>query len=269
MSLKRLAARGVFSLLLLSFCFLGTSGSSRVPSLRAINDSDSGVVVAVYDGDTIKVQFSDSTFKRIRLIGVDTPELGDPREDVAFYAHLAKRFAFFYLYGKTVRLTYDQTRLDKFGRTLAYVWTDTEKLFNLFIIREGFGYAFLAFPFRSDFLTRFREAQVEARQEKKGLWREGEPEVISSIGAWSNLGKYISVKFNCSSIEEGRSFVYLSSGDETFEALIPQNRRRAFPALKNYLGQSLIASGFLEEFKGKPQIILNFQRQLRSDGALH
>jgi len=269
MSLKRLAAQGVFSLLLLSFCFLWTSGSSRAPSLRAINDSDSGVVVAVYDGDTIKVQFSDSTLKRIRLIGVDTSELGDPRQEVAFFGHLAKRFAFFYLYGKTVRLTYDQTRLDKFGRTLAYVWTDTEKLFNLFIIREGFGYAFLSFPFRSDFLTRFREAQAEARQEKKGLWREGEPEVISSSRARSYLGKYISVKFNCSSMEEGRSFVYLSSGDGTFEALIPQNRKRAFPALKNFLGKRLIVSGFLEEFKGKPQIILYFQRQLRLGTAAH
>jgi micrococcal nuclease len=262
LSLKKLAAQSVFSLLLLSFCFLGTSGSSRALSLRAVNDSDSGVVVAVYDGDTIRVQFSDSTLKLVRLIGVDTPELGDPRQEVAFFGHMAKRFAFFYLYGKTVRLTYDQTRLDKYGRTLAYVWTDKEKLFNLFIIREGFGYAFFAFPFRSDFLTRFREAQVEARQEKKGLWREGEPEVISSIQARSYLGKYISVKFNCSSLEEGRSFVYLSSNDGKFEALIPRNRKRAFPALKDFLGKSLIVTGFLEDFKGRPQIMLFFPQQL-------
>jgi len=262
--LKKPASGGVFFLLSLFFFFFRAAGSSSSPQIRAAGESDSGVVVTVYDGDTIRVQFPDGSSERVRLIGLNSPELSDLREDVAFRAFLAKRFSFFYLYGKKVRLTYDQTRVDQYGRTLAYVWTDRGKLFNEFIIRQGFAYVFLAFPFRSDIQNLFREAQLEARQEERGLWRKEEPEVISSAEARSYLGKYIAVRFNCSSAEEKRPFVYLSSEDQEFEALIPRNRQRFFPALKNYLSQDLVVTGLLEEFKGMPQIVVFFPRQLRS-----
>lgn len=248
--------------LLLTFFFVSVI-SYAAPVFSQSNDSDSGVVVAIYDGDTVRVKFSDGSSRRVRLIGVDAPEMDDARENVALWSHLAKRFSFYCLYGKNVRLTYDQTRLDQYGRTLAYVWTDKEKLFNDIIIREGFAYAFLAFPFRSDFQKRFKEAQQEARQGMRGLWRKDDPDVISSAEARSHLGKYISVKFSCSSVEEKRSFVYFSSLQQEFEALIPRDRQALFPAGKTFLGKSLIVSGFLEEFKGRPQIIVFFPRQLR------
>lgn len=252
-----------FFLLPLFFCSFRISSASAAPLSETPRHCDAGTVVVVYDGDTIQVQFSDGSSERIRLIGVDTPEIDDPREDVAFWALLARRFSFFYLNRNKVRLTYDQTRVDKYGRILAYVWTDKDKLFNEFIIREGFAYAFLAFPYRSDIQDLFREAQQEARREKRGLWREEEPETISAAVARSRLGEYISVRFNCSSVEDGRSFIYLISGAGEFEALIPRNRAGAFPAVKNYMGRVLIASGFLEEYKGKPQIVVFFPRQLR------
>jgi micrococcal nuclease len=262
-NLRKPAGGGVFFLLLfLSFFFLAAV-ASILPQIRAGADSGSGVVVTVYDGDTIRIQFSDGSSERVRLIGVNSPELSDLREDVAFWAFLAKRFSFFYLYGQKVRLTYDQTRVDRYGRTLAYIWTDREKLFNEFIIRRGFAYVFLAFPFRSDIQQLFREAQLEARREERGLWRKDEPEVISSAEARSHLGKYIAVRFKCSSAEERRPFVYLSTEGRDFEALIPRNRKQFFTGLKNYLSQDLVVTGFLEEFKGRPQIVAFFPRQLR------
>jgi len=252
-----------FFLVPLFFCSFRIISASAAPVSETPPQYDTGTVVVVYDGDTIQVQFFDGSSKRIRLLGVDTPEIDDPREDVAFWALLARRFSFFYLYRHEVRLTYDQTRVDKYGRTLAYVWTDQEKLFNEFIIREGFAYAFLAFPFRSDIQDLFREAQQEARGKKRGLWRKEEPETISSAMARSRLGEYISVRFKCLSAEEGRSFIYLSSGAGEFEALIPRNRAAAFPAIKNSVGRVLIVTGLLEEYQGKPQIVLFFPRQLR------
>ena len=252
-----------FFLVPLFFCSFRIVSASAPPVPETPRQYDAGTVVVVYDGDTIQVQFSDGSSKRIRLLGVDTPEMNDPREDVAFWALLARRFSFFYLYRHKVRLTYDQTRVDKYGRTLAYVWTDQEKLFNEFIIREGFAYAFLAFPFRSDIQDLFREAQQEARKKKRGLWRKEEAETISAAMARSRLGEHISVRFKCLSVEEGRSFIYLASGAGEFEALIPRNRAAAFPAIKNSIGRILIVSGFLEEYQGKPQIVIFFPRQIR------
>ena len=59
-------------------------------------------------------------------------------------------------------------RLDRFGRTLAYVWLDGE-LFNERIVREG--YANLStFPPNVRYVDRFTDAQRLAREEQLGLW---------------------------------------------------------------------------------------------------
>ncbi|HDZ26029.1 MAG TPA: hypothetical protein ENH65_05905, partial [Candidatus Aminicenantes bacterium] len=65
---------------------------------RGSSFPESGLVTAVYDGDTIKVRFKNEKERKIRLIGIDTPEIGDSREEAKFRAHIARRFAFFYLY---------------------------------------------------------------------------------------------------------------------------------------------------------------------------
>ena len=255
--------KGRFYLLPLFFCSCLIVSASAHPISGRPSQHDTGTVIAVYDGDTVEVQFFEGSSKRIRLLGVDTLEIDDPREEVAFWALLARRFSFFHLYRKNVRLTYDQIRVDKYGRILAYVWTDQDKLFNDFIIREGFAYAFLSFPFRSDIQRLFREAQQEARKKKKGLWRKEEPETISDAIARLRLGEYLSVRFKCSSLKEGRSFIYLTSGAGEFEAAIPRSRADAFPSIRNSIGRVLIVSGFLEDYRGRPQIVVFFPRQLR------
>lgn len=221
-----------------------------------------GTVVTVYDGDTIKVRFPNGTEERVRLIGVNAPEVDDPREEASYQAHLAWRFTFFHLHRQKITLTYDQTPRDKHGRILAYVWVNRHTLFNELILREGFAAAFLAFPFRRDYQERFREAQNKARQLGRGLWKEGEPEVIPSSSVASRLGELASVRFICSRVRKSRSFLYLESTDGLFEALIPRERRGRFPPEKTYPGRVLTVTGFLEKFRGRPQILLFFPRQL-------
>ena len=74
---------------------------------RGSSFPESGLVTAVYDGDMIKVRFKNAKARKVRLIGIDTPEMEDSRAEAKFRAQMAKRFAFFYLYRKTVKLSYD------------------------------------------------------------------------------------------------------------------------------------------------------------------
>lgn len=253
--------------------FAATAGypNNGIP-ITAESFPSSGIVLTVYDGDTVRIRFTDGSEGRLRLVGVDAAELDDPREDVDFKAQLAKRFSFFYLYQKRITLSYDQTLVDRHGRVLAYVWLDGRVLYNEFIIREGFAAAFFAFPFRKDYEERFREAQKEAREQGRGLWMKGEPEVIPSSSAGSHLGKLVSVRFLCSKAGKSRLFIYLESAEDSFEALIPSERQASFSLPETYSGQMLIATGFLEEFRGRPQIVLFFPRQLnfpKPSGASH
>ncbi len=251
------AKGGLPSLLFLGFLAASPAIFGRTPL------PDSGVVTAVFDGDTLQVKFSDGRSRRVRLIGVDAPEIGDPREEIALWGQLAKRFAFYHLYRRPVGLSYDLTPADKYGRILAYIHTQDGEIFNEIIIRSGFAFAYLAFPFRSDYQERFSRAQEEARKGERGLWLEGQPEVIVAAQARASLGRHGSVRFICSAVVDKSTMIYLRSSGGDFEAVIPRNCRARFRGASALEGQALIVTGFLEEYAGRPQIWLFYASQLK------
>ncbi len=256
---RRLLAWSILSY----FLWILPSPALRFPAATEEAFPESGAIVRVTDGDTVTIRFADGVERRVRFIGVDAPEMGDPREDVAFRAFLSKRFAFHHLYRRDVRLTYDFSQLDEHGRVLAYIWPEEGKLFNDFIIRQGFAAAFLKYPYRKDYQKRFRAAEAEARKENRGFWRREAPAVISVSEVRSRLGEVISVRFRCAGVSRERSFLYLRSEDDAFEVLVPRERLLFFPEIESCGGKELIVTGFLEEFRGRPQIMLSFPRQLR------
>jgi len=216
---------------------------------------DKGMVTAVYDGDTIKVRFQDGRERKVRLIGVDSPEIGDDREEVRMMGYAAKRFSFHRLYRQPVRLTYDWEHEDKYGRLLAYVWLEKHFLFNEFIIREGYASAFMKFPFDENFMRRFKKAESTARKQGRGFWQEMPLPVIPASRAENNIGAYITIIFVCTDVRFRRKFVFLHS-PENFCALIDRRSLPHFPDARAMQGKTLSVSGYLEEYRGEPQIVV-------------
>ena len=135
-----------------------------VPALAFARDQRT--CVRVVDGDTIVLDGGE----RVRLIGVDTPELHHPAKPVQYFAHEAKARTVTLAQGRRVGLEYDHQRRDRYGRTLAYVFLPDGTLLNLRLIAEGYGFAYTKYPFRSDYMVRFRAAEREARARSNGLW---------------------------------------------------------------------------------------------------
>lgn len=138
------------------------------------------LVTRVIDGDTLVVQ----GIGTVRLIGVDTPETVDPRRPVQFFGKEASEFTRRMAQGRVVRLEFDGTRTDRYGRTLAYVYLPDATFLNAEIVKQGYGHAYTQFPFR--YLDQFRAYEREAREAERGLWAaesaaaQPEPSVISS-----------------------------------------------------------------------------------------
>jgi micrococcal nuclease len=252
--------------ILTPICFLivfvfSSEGLIQHEQGRGSSFPESGLVTAVYDGDTIKVRFKNAQEKKVRLIGIDAPEIEDSKEEAKFRAQMAKRFAFFYLYRETIKLSYDWEIEDKYGRLLAYIWTEKQGLFNKFILSEGFAAVFLKFPFK--YREEFIEAEREARKLEKGLWKKGSYPSISVQETRAYLGKLLSVKYTCSRVQAKGKFIFLYSSGEEFSTLIPRENISFFPDLKSFEGKALIVTGFLEEYKEKPQIVAFFPRQIK------
>ena len=96
-------------------------------------------VERVVDGDTIEVKPAVSGSEGVRLLGVDTPETVDPDQPVEPYGPQASAFTEQQLEGILVTLIFDQERVDRYGRALAYVQLGNQsKTFNETLLRRGY-----------------------------------------------------------------------------------------------------------------------------------
>jgi len=123
----------------------------------------------VIDGDTIVVKIADKE-ERVRLIGVDTPETVHPNKPVEYFGKEASEFTKSMVEGKNVKLEHDWQKRDKYKRLLAYVYLEDGTFLNAEIIKQGYGFAYIRFPFK--YLDEFRKYEREARESNKGLWAD-------------------------------------------------------------------------------------------------
>lgn len=136
-----------------------------------------GKVVSVTDGDTLKVLDKTNTQHKIRLIGIDAPESGQPFGK-ASKEHLATMVA-----GKEVFVESDKT--DRYERTLGKVWVQPSDCHtcgktldaNLAQILAGMAwwYRYYAKEQSPEDQGRYESAEDEAKIRKWGLWADPKP----------------------------------------------------------------------------------------------
>jgi micrococcal nuclease len=117
----------------------------------------------VVDGDTFYC--ADGT--KVRLIGIDSPELDQGIVATAARAALAEVLPD----STSVWLERDVAPIDRFGRTLAYVWAG-EIMVNEHMLEQGWAVLFTVPP-NVRYVDRFRQAEARARQAETGLWEAG------------------------------------------------------------------------------------------------
>jgi micrococcal nuclease len=159
------------------------SFSDMAPQFAA---SDSYQLVRVIDGDTIEIiknninanintdnaETNSSKLEKVRLIGVDTPETNDKRQEVKCFADKATVFTkSFFADNKNLYLELDNTQgeYDKYGRKLAYVFNQDGSMLNKALIQDGFAYEYtFDKPYKYQKLFKFHMKNAEDK--KLGLW---------------------------------------------------------------------------------------------------
>jgi micrococcal nuclease len=146
---------------------------------QASNEGGYFFVERVVDGDTLKL----SNGKKVRLIGVDTPELHESdklsrdaarsRKDASIIKGLGKKASDFtkgLVQGKRVRLEYDIKKNDRYGRILGYLYLEDGTFVNAKILSEGYGQVMTIQP-NVKYADYFLKLERQARQDGKGLWK--------------------------------------------------------------------------------------------------
>ena len=153
------------------------SGSYSLNQIFVLNNTElqkaKFKVIKIYDGDTITL--SDGTHEiRVRLIGIDTPEMNEKNPILRNLANQAKDYLSSLILNQFIYLQLDHfneksMHLDKFGRLLAYVYLFSDNLFvNAQMMRMGFSQEYEKYSFEQ--LHYFRKLAAQAKAEKLGIW---------------------------------------------------------------------------------------------------
>lgn len=127
----------------------------------------------VNDGDTFMIRDENLVKYKIRLIGIDAPESVNwgLKKHVQLYGYEAKMYLRTFLYHKKVRLEFDVTKLDKYGRSLAYAFLEDSTFINKNLVENGYAKVY-TFPPNVKYVEVFKKAEKLARKKKLGLWKE-------------------------------------------------------------------------------------------------
>lgn len=172
----RLLAIAALVALLLTLSAGALRGSSNLPA----------TVLQWSDGDTVRVRLHTGHTQRVRLIGIDAPEASaSPRarnqarrlhvpvseivrlglQAMAYAERLAPP-------GTSILLELDLEHRDRYGRLLAYVWTQDTRMVNEEMLRSGWA-LLLTVPPNVRYVERLRAAQRDAIEHRRGLWAGG------------------------------------------------------------------------------------------------
>lgn len=161
----------VLNKIFLSFfiLFLGVSCNSNSEQSQKKSDG-SFAVKKISDGDTFWIYNETEKGEKIRLIGVDAPESRKAfKKEVGYYGKEAKAYLTQMLKGKRVKLEYDVTQTDRYGRTLAYVYLQDGTFVNAELVKNGYAMV-MTVPPNVKYADLFVKLQREAREKNRGLW---------------------------------------------------------------------------------------------------
>ncbi len=153
----------------------------------------------VFDGDTVAL----TDGRRVRLLGINAPELGHNGAPDQPYAQAARNALQTFLDdghlddGQPVALLYDRERRDRYGRELAHLYRHDGANAETHLLRQGLAYHIAILPNTTlaDCLASVAEV---ARGQQRGLWRDSRATPARDVkeGGYQRVtGRIAEIKF--------------------------------------------------------------------------
>jgi micrococcal nuclease len=218
----------------------------------------------VYDGDTLVLRGGE----RVRLLGIDAPELGEP------YADDAKWALWDWVRGKTMRLELDRQERDIYGRLLAHAYVESDDdewvLVNAELVRQGWA-RLLFIPPNARYRTYFDAALEEAKLQRRGLW--GTIEGCLSIDEMEDrlvslMTEMVTVRFTVGGATVLRGDLVLQAEESAFGfyVKVPEELLEAMPwaSVDDLAGTCMLVTGLLgcERVGLGPSIVIEYSGQI-------
>jgi len=146
-------------------CLLFLAWQVQAGTLSVVDETRWVQVEYIFDGDT----FATTTGERIRLLGINAPEVTHGSERGQIMGTAATRALKSMIAGQTVRLTFDKERRDIYGRTLAQVWRHDGTWVNGEMVHLGWAHVYTFTP-NLHWAEKLLALERPARKQHRGIW---------------------------------------------------------------------------------------------------
>ena len=120
----------------------------------------SGEVVSIHDGDTITILTEKKQQIKVRLFGIDAPELKQP------YGKKSKQFLANLIASEVVEV--EENGKDRYKRTIGTIYVNGTDI-NAQMVENGYAWAYRKFS------KKYTPQESKAKSQKLGLWQDKEP----------------------------------------------------------------------------------------------
>jgi endonuclease YncB( thermonuclease family) len=202
-------------------------------------------VARVVDGDTLRLVDG----RNVRLIGINTPELGRDGRRAEPYAMAAQRRlqALVKASDGRVGLVMGRERQDRYGRTLAHAYDARGRNLEAALLAEGLGFMVGIAP-NTALVGCHQRAEQQGRQNRLGIWRKLTPRSPQSL----RQGGFTLIAAKVERVERNRGGYWLEM-DGPLVVHIPPQAFEAFDlrALDALAGQRLEPRGWVVDRRGR------------------
>lgn len=153
--------------LILLALFVGFSFYEIIQQPRKLEE-DSVYLTKCVDGDTAHFLI-DGEDTVVRFLAIDTPEIGKNNKPTDAYGNDAAKYTCSALENaKVIKLEYEENKMDKYDRVLAWVWIDGQLLQKLLVEKGLASVKYLYDDYK--YTSIVQKAEENAKQNKNGIW---------------------------------------------------------------------------------------------------
>ncbi len=237
-----------------------------IPTEDVTSTEDTLICTSIIDGDTFNLE----TGEKVRLIGIDAPELSQPggKESRQYLTRL--------ILNKGITLKTGQEDRDKYNRLLRFVYIG-DVCINEEMLRQGYAEA-RYLPSNDPLRKYYINLEIKAEITKAGLWSknifqprsnlkwEDKIPVINWSEAHNYLNQYVIVEGTIVNTYNSGTVCFLNfDRNYQFTAVIFASDFLGFPFIPEvfYLSKKVYIIGIIKEYKGSPEIIVKTPQQIR------
>jgi len=233
-------------LLVLFLCTLITalpSHSFAKPTTCSFKKFDTyGRVTKVYDGDTIKL----ANGHKIRLIGVNAPEMNYDKSTPEPYAKKAKQFLSGKVLNQKIGLIFEADKKDQYKRKLAHVFLNDGTNIQYSLLEKGYA-SNIAIPPNLSQQKCYHAAEQIAKKSHKGIWQSSYFKPIKTTQLNKNQTGYKRITGKIKSVERFKRHITITFIDK-LTLRIHKNNTSYFDEFnfKNLINKKVTVNGWVK-----------------------